>query len=97
MEDAALRLRPRISLETGKTVLTGWARSCLPLSGFRVTEISKPNLGETRPAYVVGEASRPPPFSSPHPPLPIPPFPSSSRVVRPLWSPPPAPFPPPRV
>lgn len=55
VEDVALRLRPRI--DNGRTIFQGWSRASLPLSDFSVVEVAKPNLGETRPAHVLGEAT----------------------------------------
>jgi intron-binding protein aquarius len=55
VEDVALRLRPR--LDQGRTIFQGWSRASLPLSDFTVVEVAKPNLGETRPAHVLGEAT----------------------------------------
>jgi intron-binding protein aquarius len=55
VEDVALRLRPR--LDGTRTIFQGWSRSSLPLSDFTVVEVAKPNLGETRPAHVLGEAT----------------------------------------
>jgi len=57
VQDAALRLRPRIQPHSGRTVFTGWSRSCIPIEHFEVVEVAKPNLGETRPAHVLGEVS----------------------------------------
>lgn len=55
VEDVALRLRPRI--DGGRTIFQGWSRASLPLIDFSVVEVAKPNLGETRPAHVLGEAT----------------------------------------
>ena len=55
VEDVSLRLRPRI--DGGRTIFQGWSRASLPLIDFSVVEVAKPNLGETRPAHVLGEAT----------------------------------------
>jgi len=55
VQDVCLRLRPRFDGE--KTIFQGWSRASLPLTEFAVVEVAKPNLGETRPAHVLGEAT----------------------------------------
>ena len=42
--------------DADKVRFAGWARMALPLSGFRVTEVKKPNVGENRPAGVMADA-----------------------------------------
>ncbi len=56
VEDATLRLRPRIGMDN-TTVFTGWARSCLPIETFNVVTVANPNLGENRPAHVTAEVA----------------------------------------
>lgn len=56
VEDATLRLKPRIGHE-GETIFSGWARTCLPLESFNIVTIANPSLGETRPAHVIADAT----------------------------------------
>ena len=55
--DALRRLGPRRDPETGEVRLSGWARMALPITPGRlaVTEVRKPNVGETKPAGVTCE------------------------------------------
>ena len=52
--DAIRHMKPR-RLEDGSTAMGGWARMALPLKSFTLTEVSKPRLGETKPAAVKAE------------------------------------------
>jgi hypothetical protein len=59
-EDLALtveRLRPRLSGSGNQTVFTGWSRMAVPIRGFKMREIRKPNIGETVPARVTAEVA----------------------------------------
>jgi hypothetical protein len=50
-------LRPRAS-GTGKhTVFTGWARMAAPIHNFKMREIKKPNIGDSKPARVTAEVT----------------------------------------
>jgi intron-binding protein aquarius len=40
---------------TGRTFFAGWARMCASIDQFTVTEVRKPNIGETKPAEVKAE------------------------------------------
>jgi intron-binding protein aquarius len=39
----------------GRTIFNGWARMAVPIDSFSVTEVKKPNIGETKPAEVKAE------------------------------------------
>jgi len=52
--NAIRHMKPRL-VEDGTTAMTGWARMALPVRGFTLTEVSKPKLGETKPAAVKAE------------------------------------------
>ena len=59
--DAVKRLQPRCVTgfvngeEVQETSFDGWARMATPVSGFSVTQVRKPNVGEEVPAAVKGE------------------------------------------
>jgi intron-binding protein aquarius len=44
-------------LVDGRTVFNGWARMAVPIDSFSVTEVKKPNIGETKPAEVKAEVN----------------------------------------
>lgn len=56
VEDAVGHMRPW-SNEVGKTEFRGWARMALPITGFSVVEVAKPNIGENRPSRVRADVS----------------------------------------
>ncbi len=39
----------------GNTHFAGWSRMALPVKGFTIATVAKPNIGENRPAEVVAE------------------------------------------
>ena len=45
-------LQPRTASDTKKTLFTGWARYAVPLRGFSVTKVKKPDIGQMKPATV---------------------------------------------
>jgi intron-binding protein aquarius len=49
------KLRPRLNNAGNDTVFTGWARMALPIYSFTITQVKKPDIGETKPALVRGE------------------------------------------
>lgn len=51
MEDVIARMRPWQN-ESGQTEFAGWARMGTKIINFSVIEVSKPNIGETRPSRV---------------------------------------------
>jgi len=51
MEDCIKRMAPRVESD-GSIVNTGWSRMGLPVEGFTLRGVGKPNLGETRPSEV---------------------------------------------
>ncbi|KAH3763383.1 intron-binding protein aquarius [Pelomyxa schiedti] len=54
IESVVKRLNPRLGWNK-LTELTGWSRMALPVREFRITRVSKPAIGETKPAEVVAE------------------------------------------
>merc|ERR1719402_514962 len=51
IEDIMARLKPWRT-EDGQVVFNGWARMALPLMGFTIVEVAKPNIGEKQPSRV---------------------------------------------
>jgi len=51
VEDAVFRMKPW-EAEDGSCYFGGWARMAMPIQGFSVVEVAKPNIGETHPARV---------------------------------------------
>eukprot|EP00794_Sanderia_malayensis_P020018 gene20018-21979_t len=49
--DAVKRLKPWKN-EVGRTEFAGWARMALPIRGFTIIQVAKPNISESRPAVV---------------------------------------------
>lgn len=41
----------------GNTHFAGWSRMALPVKGFTIATVAKPNIGENRPAEVVAEVT----------------------------------------
>ncbi|XP_067030979.1 RNA helicase aquarius-like [Acropora muricata] len=56
MEDVIARMRPWQN-EVGQTEFAGWARMGTKILNFSVIEVSKPNIGETRPSRVRADVS----------------------------------------
>lgn len=54
IEDAVKRMQPRCTI-AGTTVMRGWARMALPISGFSVTHVAKKIIGEPYPEKVYAE------------------------------------------
>ncbi|KAK8801162.1 hypothetical protein WA158_001932 [Blastocystis sp. Blastoise] len=52
--DAVKRCKPRHSIE-GTTIFTGLSRMATPILSFFITEVRKPNIGDTKPAEVRAE------------------------------------------
>ena len=53
--DQVMRFMAPRKEPTGKTSFHGWAKMALPIQKFRVSDVSKPNLGEHKPAYVLAD------------------------------------------
>jgi intron-binding protein aquarius len=56
IEDAVRRVNARRDYDGG-VKFTGWSRMALAIKEFRITTVSKPNIGESKPAQVVAEVT----------------------------------------
>ena len=56
IEDVVSRLRPWRA-EDDSVIFNGWARMALPLQGFTIVEVAKPNIGERQPSRVRADVS----------------------------------------
>ncbi|CAG8611326.1 5479_t:CDS:10, partial [Scutellospora calospora] len=57
IEDVVKRLAPRIIYPSGRTEFTGWARMAIEIEQFSIVEVSKPNLGESKPSQVKADVT----------------------------------------
>ncbi|KYQ92453.1 intron-binding protein aquarius like protein [Tieghemostelium lacteum] len=52
VEDSIKRMAPKFSQTDGKTQFQGWSRMSVPLDSFKITNVHKPLIGETKPKFV---------------------------------------------
>ncbi|KAG0240897.1 hypothetical protein BGW41_006553 [Actinomortierella wolfii] len=57
IEDAVMRLGPRPTEDERATQFTGWSRNAAPISNFQMVKVSKPELGEDKPAMVTADVT----------------------------------------
>eukprot|EP01132_Coremiostelium_polycephalum_P002420 gene2420-2988_t len=57
IEDSIKRMAPKLSETQQSTTFNGWSRMALPLHSFKITNVQKPNVGESKPKMVVGNLS----------------------------------------
>lgn len=54
IEDVVKRVNGRRDYDGG-VHFEGWSRMALPVKGFNITTVAKPNIGENKPAKVIAE------------------------------------------
>ncbi|RHZ66997.1 hypothetical protein Glove_303g82 [Diversispora epigaea] len=57
IEDVVKRLAPRVTYPSGMNEFTGWARMAVEIEQFNIVEVTKPNLGENKPAQVKADVT----------------------------------------